>query len=54
MSSFLPNQTPLSRRSLIQAGALGGLGLTLPGLLSADQIGATNKSCIFIVIERVG
>jgi len=51
MSSFLPNQTPLSRRSLIQAGALGGLGLTLPGLLSADQIGATNKSCIFIVLS---
>jgi hypothetical protein len=45
------NRTPLSRRSLIQAGAIGSLGLTLPKLLASQGIGQTDKSCIFIVLS---
>ena len=38
----------ISRRQLLQAGALPLLGLGLPGLLAANNPKSTPKSCIFI------
>ena len=43
----------LSRRNFLQIGALGGAGLTLPGLLRADAAsgnGSSNKSVIMIYL----
>ena len=40
--------SPFSRRRLLQAGGIGSLGLALPGLLRAENAGASPKSCIFI------
>ena len=51
MSSGLDTTFQINRRSLIQTGALGGLGLTLPGLLAAEENRASDKSCIFIVMS---
>src|SRR5215470_17943672 len=41
---------PISRRQVLQAGAVAPLGLALPQLLAADQAAPTRreKSCIFI------
>ncbi|REJ94850.1 MAG: DUF1501 domain-containing protein, partial [Planctomycetota bacterium] len=44
----------VSRRSLLQVGALGGLGITLPGFLAARQASAAHgqasidRNCILI------
>ena len=43
----------LSRRNFLQVGTLGGMGLTLPGLLQADAEagrGSSNKSVIMIYL----
>lgn len=57
MSYFLPQfqaKNQLSRRTLLQAGGLGALGLGLPGLVSAsvgnDRLGrgAADRSCILL------
>ena len=43
----------LSRRNFLQIGALGGAGLTLPGLLRAEAAsgnGSSNKSVIMIYL----
>lgn len=42
---------PLTRRRLLQIGGVGALGLSLPGMLAADQTARRRggeKSCIFI------
>jgi len=43
-------QLPISRRQVLQAGAVAPLGLALPQLLAADQAAPSRreKSCIFI------
>lgn len=51
-------QTPVTRRSLLTAGSLGALGVTLPGLLQGEETNSPRagqplharppKSCIFI------
>lgn len=50
-----PSQPLVSRRQLLQVGGIGALGLTLPGLLEAEELernttsaGGQAKSCIFI------
>ena len=42
---------PATRRKVLQAGGIASLGLTLPGLLQADESGANARparSCVFI------
>ncbi len=43
----MPARSHLSRRQLLQAGAISALGLTLPGLLAATERRRA-KTCIFI------
>src|SRR4051812_43970827 len=51
---MLPTTASITRRQLLQAGAIPLLGLTLPRLLAAPPTptsphrGSSNKSCIFI------
>jgi len=45
---------PMTRRKLIQLGAAGTFGLTLPKLLQAESTAtrrASAKSCIFIILS---
>lgn len=52
MTSEASKMRRLTRRDLLQAGAISALGLTLPDLLAANAVSATGsvraKSCIFI------
>ena len=48
--SFRDVGARLSRREFLRVGALGGLGLTLPELLAADQAGGASRADACIVI----